>query len=125
ASRAEVIVEIGCYEGMTTAALAANCRGRVYSIDPFSKGRLGISYGELIARINCRRLKLDNVEFIKAVSYEAAPRFRERVDLLFIDAYHSFEAIKRDWEDWFPKVRKGGIIALHDSRPAPNSPDYL
>jgi predicted O-methyltransferase YrrM len=125
ASSSEVIVEIGCYEGKTTAALANQSRGRVYAIDPFFKGRLGLCYGELIARRYCRRQGLKNVEFIRALSYEAAVRFEKPIDFLFIDADHRYEAVKRDWDDWFPKVRSGGIIALHDSRVAPNSPDYL
>lgn len=125
ASTANVIVEIGCYEGNTTAALAKNSKGRVYSIDPFFKGRAGICYSELIARLHCRRQGLRNVEFIKAFSHEAVNGFNKPIDLLFIDADHSYEAVRKDWADWFPKVRPGGVIALHDSRRAPNSPAYL
>ena len=44
---------------------------------------------------------------------------------VFIDADHSYEAAKADWNEWFPKVKKGGYIALHDSKPAANSPQRL
>ena len=47
------------------------------------------------------------------------------IDFLFIDADHSYEAVKADWNGWSPKVRKGGYIALHDSKPAANSPQRL
>jgi predicted O-methyltransferase YrrM len=124
-SGAEVIVEIGCYEGRTTAALAGCRDATVYSIDPFFKGRLGLCYGELIAKSYCRKKGLTNIRFLKAFSYDAALEFNSDIDFLFLDADHTFEATKRDWEDWFPKVREGGIIALHDSRQAPNSPEYL
>ena len=123
---AAVVVEIGCYEGKTTAALARHTSGSVYSIDPFFRGRLGICYGEWIARIHCRRQRLNNVQFVKGFSYDVAQDFRDAIDFLFIDADHSYEAIKRDWEDWFPKVKTGGgVIALHDTRRAENSPDYF
>ncbi len=125
APTAKIIVEIGCFEGRTTGMLAKRCRGVVYSIDPFFRGRLGICYSELVARTHCRRQSLRNVEFIKAFSYEVAPGFAKDIDLLFIDADHSYESVKRDWDDWFPKVRNGGVVALHDSRRAPNSPEYL
>jgi predicted O-methyltransferase YrrM len=125
ANHADVVVEIGCYEGKTSAMLAGRTTGKVYSIDPFFKGRVGICYSELIAKVERRRQGLKNIEFIKAFSHEAAPQFTKPIDLLFIDADHSYDAVKRDWEDWFPKVRKGGIVALHDSRPAPNSPERL
>lgn len=122
---AKVVVEVGCYEGKTTASLAANCQGTIYSIDPFFKGRLGVCYGELIARNHCKRLNLSNVKFLKGLSHEVAPAFNHPIDFIFIDADHSYEAIKRDWNDWFPKMKSGGVIALHDSKQAANSPDYL
>ena len=120
-----VVVEIGCYEGSTTAAIAKNTKGRVYSIDPFFPGRLGFCYGEWVAKFTRRRQKLRNIEFLKGYSYDIAANFHESVDLLFVDANHTFDAVKRDWEDWFPKVRNHGIIAMHDCRQAPNSPTYL
>lgn len=120
-----VVVEIGCYEGKTTAALAKQTKGTVYSIDPFFRGRLPVCYGELIAKMHCRRVSATNVRFLKGFSHDIAPQFNEPIDFLFIDADHTYEAIKKDWDDWAHKVRPGGIIALHDSRVAENSPDYL
>lgn len=122
---AKVVVEIGCYEGRTTSALAMQTKGSIFAIDPFTKGRIGVRYGEIIAKTHCRRLGLENVNFLKGLSYEVAPSFNWPIDFLFIDADHEYEALKRDWEDWFPKVREGGVIALHDCRQAPNSPVYL
>lgn len=122
---AEVIVEIGCFEGKTTASLAHQTPHRVYSVDPFQKGRLGLCYEELIAKAHCRREKLRNVEFIKGFSHTVCAGFQSVIDLLFIDADHSYEAVKKDWLDWFPKVRPGGFVALHDCRLAPSSPAYL
>lgn len=122
---AQIIVEIGCYEGKTTAFLAQGTKGVVYSIDPFFTGRLGICYGELIARRHCQRNGCTNVKFIRGLSHDVAAQFDTPIDFIFIDADHSYEAIKQDWADWFPKMKAGGIIALHDCRIAPNSPDYL
>jgi predicted O-methyltransferase YrrM len=125
AARADVVVEIGCYEGRTTMDLAKAARGHVYSVDPFFGGRLGICYGELIAKTYRWKKGIKNVSFIKGLSHEIAPGFVHSIDLLFVDANHSYESIKQDWQDWFPKVRSGGIIALHDCKVAPNSPHYL
>jgi len=36
------------------------------------------------------------------------------IDLLFIDADHSYEAVSDDWNQWRPFVKKGGIIVFHD-----------
>ena len=36
------------------------------------------------------------------------------VDLVFIDANHSYENCKEDILSWLPKVREGGILSGHD-----------
>lgn len=36
------------------------------------------------------------------------------LDWIYIDAGHSYEEVKADFEAWFPKVREGGIISGHD-----------
>jgi predicted O-methyltransferase YrrM len=36
------------------------------------------------------------------------------VDLLFIDADHSYEGVRNDFETYSPLVRPGGLIAFHD-----------
>jgi predicted O-methyltransferase YrrM len=125
AREADVVVEVGCYEGKTTMDLARGARGRVYAIDPFFRGRLGICYGELIAKTHRRRRGVRNVEFIRGFSHEVAPKFSSPIDLLFVDADHNYESIKRDWQEWFPKVKPGGVVALHDCKVAENSPEYL
>lgn len=52
---------------------------------------------------------------ITGYSFEAVKQFPdEHFDYVYIDADHSYEAVKRDIEDWYPKVRVGGILAGHD-----------
>lgn len=36
------------------------------------------------------------------------------LDWIFIDANHAYEAVKEDLEQWFPKVKMGGWIIMHD-----------
>lgn len=36
------------------------------------------------------------------------------IDLLFIDADHSYKGVSSDWKNWSPFVRKGGVIVFHD-----------
>lgn len=38
----------------------------------------------------------------------------DKIDFLFIDADHSYEGVKKDFEMYSPLVRPGGIIAFHD-----------
>lgn len=57
----------------------------------------------------------DKLELILVSSEIASTRFRdESLDLVFIDADHSYEAVMLDIKSWFPKVRSGGILCGHD-----------
>jgi len=122
---ARVAVEIGCFEGRTTAFLARHVSGTVYTIDPFPPGRLGVPYGKLIASRYLARHRIANVRFIVGLSHQVAGDFHESIDFLFIDGDHTLSAVERDWKDWLPKVRTNGIVAAHDCRTAVNSPGRL
>jgi predicted O-methyltransferase YrrM len=114
----QVAVEIGVYEGRTTAILASSVAkaGKVVAVDPFFSGKLGISYGKMITFHYLRRNRLiSKVQFLEMFSYEAAQLFKEEIDFLFVDGDHSYEGISRDWQDWSVKLKPGGYVALHDT----------
>lgn len=39
----------------------------------------------------------------------------DQCDVLFIDGDHSYEAVKRDYENYSHLVKKGGLIVFHDT----------
>jgi cephalosporin hydroxylase len=41
----------------------------------------------------------------------------KKIDFLFIDGDHSYKCVKADYDNYSPLVRKGGIIAFHDTEP--------
>jgi len=43
----------------------------------------------------------------------------QELDFLFIDADHTYEGVKRDFEMYSPLVRRGGVVAFHDIVPHP------
>jgi hypothetical protein len=52
---------------------------------------------------------------IKSDSVKAANHFAdESVSLCFIDASHLYENVLKDLRAWWPKIKKGGILAGHD-----------
>ena len=52
-------------------------------------------------------LKMSFMEALKLVE-------NQTVDLLHIDGYHSYEAVKQDFESWLCKMSENGIVLLHD-----------
>lgn len=123
ASQASSVAEIGVFEGVTTRRMIERMPSgsTIYGLDPFFPGRLGVSYGYWITRAEIRRAARKDVQCIllRRLSYDVAPDFNVSLDLVFIDADHSYDAVRRDWDDWSVKIVPGGYIALHDSQPVP------
>jgi len=119
------ILEIGVYEGATTKILADNMlpKGKLFAVDPFIPGRLGVCWGRYVARREIKKSSgWHNVQFIEKYSHEAAGIIDGEFDLVFIDGDHSLEGITCDWADWSGRVVAGGLLALHDTQvPAYNA----
>lgn len=63
---------------------------------------------------NTERVK-DYINPVRMDSLEAAATYEDgSLDFVFIDADHTYEAVKKDVDAWFPKVKNGGILAGHD-----------
>ena len=60
-------------------------------------------------------LRYANVRIIRGNSVDVAKTIEDNsLDFVFIDADHSYEAVKADLLAWVPKVRSGGIVSGHD-----------
>lgn len=126
ANQKEVAVEIGVFEGVNTVELAKALapNGKLYGIDPFFKGSSGVSYHKLIATSMLNRAGIKSkVVLLEKFSYEAVDDIEGSIDLIFIDGDHSYEGIQRDWNDWFPKIKEGGVILLHDTQIPTHDPN--
>lgn len=108
------IVEIGSWKGRSTHALLSGCKGTVTAIDTFKgspgeKSHIGIKpYKDFIKNVG----NFKNLKVIKSDSIKASKKFKGKVDFIFIDGAHTYEAVKADIEAWLPKARI--MIAGHD-----------
>lgn len=57
----------------------------------------------------------NRIEILRMLSLEATPLFKdETLDFVYIDANHTYQCALDDIRNWYPKVKKGGLIAGHD-----------
>jgi len=58
---------------------------------------------------------LPNIYVGKTTDHVILERYeRHSVDLLIIDADHSYEAVMNDFAQWYPRVKPNGYIFFHD-----------
>jgi hypothetical protein len=123
-------VELGSWVGLTTVHLAAACRargrGEVFAVDTFTAIREGGSTYASAAKYGGNTLArfretvgasglADLIHTRVGLTTEVAEQHRDRpVRFLFIDADHSYEGVKADFETWSPQVVPGGYIVFHD-----------
>ena len=120
------LVELGVWKGLSLSSILEICRNnnnQVYAIDPWKPISDDNDYQESLTtdiyevfRNNLRLLGFENnVQVIRKSSVEAAEHFKnESLDLVFIDADHSYESVCADIETWWKKIRTGGILCGHD-----------
>jgi len=118
------IVELGAWKGKSSAFLVVEAYNKspkieIHIVDtwggnPFdgSQDQSTDLYNKFISNMS---LLARPYQAHRMKTNEAVGLFKdESLDAVFIDADHSYEAVKLDIQNWMPKVRKGGILAGHD-----------
>lgn len=100
-------VEVGVQNGFNSLQIAQYWKDLIVCVD---------IWPDLEIYQNAQNnLKYTNSLLLRGDSLKVAPMFADgSLDFVYIDAGHSFEEVKADYEAWFPKVRKGGIVSGHD-----------
>jgi predicted O-methyltransferase YrrM len=113
-----VACEIGSYVGASTAFLATAASrkgGHVHAVDTWQNDAMGCepprdTFG--LFQENTRPLR----NFI-TTHRGRAEQLKDQippVNLLFLDGDHSYAATKANLDDYAAKIKRGGILAVHD-----------
>ena len=102
-----VFAEIGTFKGKSAVFMAEAIKRsgkdiKWYVIDTF-EGTEGEPVKEFITETYVGDSKILHNRFP-----------RESIDFLFIDGDHSYKGIKAYLDNWFHKVKRGGLIGGHD-----------
>ncbi|HKZ34407.1 MAG TPA: class I SAM-dependent methyltransferase [Patescibacteria group bacterium] len=116
------IVELGSYHGKSTICLSQGTKAiqgkKVYTVDRFIGGEdIGPEknfYHHLIDNVRDFGLK-DWVIAIKGDTAESAKNWKDPIRLLFIDASHTYDNVRRDFDAWQKHLIPDGIVVFHDS----------
>lgn len=105
------VVELGTGKGLSTSrllyGLSLHEDAKVWTFD-LDECQTARDYIEASQVPNWR------YEFVIGDTVEKAAELTEELDLLYIDASHTYEGVKADIIAWTPKLKVGGFIALHD-----------
>jgi predicted O-methyltransferase YrrM len=120
------IVEVGCWVGRSTRALADNTIGLVYAVDTFEGSEEHQKFlkdkptGWILKRFLENLHGCSNVHPVISTSLEAADNLAinaQQFDMIFIDANHDYAHVREDILAWMPLLLPGGLLCGHDYGP--------
>jgi glycosyltransferase involved in cell wall biosynthesis len=116
----KTVIEVGSWKGRSTDALLSGCKGTVTAVDHFQgSDDVNDSTKELGQKEDVYSQFIENVGHYKnlrihKVSSDLAARALEglKFDMVFIDAEHTYEGVKKDILMWKDKARV--LLCGHD-----------
>ena len=119
------IVELGTHKGlsffsMCQAVKDGKINSKLYAIDTWEGDKHAGFYDESVLMhvkniINTHYAEQD-ITLLKKTFDQAIDNFSNTtIDIIHIDGLHTYEAVRHDFQQWFPKLSKNGLMLLHDT----------
>jgi FtsZ-binding cell division protein ZapB len=122
-TKPRVLVELGTHTGASYFAfcqsISENKTGtKAYAVDTWVGDEHAGFYDESVFRsveeANQRYKSFSTL--LRTTFDEASKSFDDKsIDLLHIDGLHTYEAVKHDFDTWFPKLAENAVVLFHDT----------
>lgn len=113
-------VEIGSYLGASSCFIAAGIKraggaSKLYCVDAWHNDSMTEGRRDTFAEFLKNTSKYKEIIMPLRNTSEAASKiFNDKINFLFIDGDHSYEAVKDDIDFWLPKLNSGAAVVFHD-----------
>lgn len=118
-------IEVGVQKGKFSKVILENSNLYLYLLDAwryFESGYIGVENVESKKHISRMSITVETLlpyegrfTLIRDTSENGSKLFQnEFFDFVYVDANHSYEECLKDLEIWYPKLKRGGILAGHD-----------
>jgi len=119
-----MFVELGTHAGVSYSAfcesvLHSNLATQCFAVDTWKGDEHASHYGEEVfldfERFHSARYASFS-ELLRCTFDEALGYFAEHsIDLLHVDGYHTYDAVRHDFESWSGKLSERAVVLFHDT----------
>lgn len=123
-SKPRLVVELGTQQGVSYAAFCeavarSRLETRCYAVDTWGGDAHTGSYDDDVYNdlkdFHDKRYASFS-ELLRKTFDDACDSFEDgTIDLLHIDGYHTYEAVRHDFETWRPKLSERAVVLFHDT----------